>query len=738
MRATVITVSMFAIGLGSLVFSVAPAVAEPLCMGRKPTSTCEIAGKKNVPCIGGPGADHILGSDGPDVIIGGGGDDQISAGAGNDLVCGGPGNDTVRGEQGADSLMGENGNDVLDGGSGTDVVRGGKGSNLCLDGEDSKACQQSDGRAAAEVKAATSAAEEALAEARIAREEAAAAAERAEAAEKAASLRAREAIEKSLSVATQATRKNEAKGGKKRRSKAAAAAAAAAASKAASAAKPKPANETTAKTPAPKPPAQPSEAVRDKSALSTGKEDKIAENEDLPTAPLPPGNLGEADGFELVTPEPDAKGEAAADSPASPAPPGSAEAPTAAAQKPSPPASAGPRVGTVINRDNLYEYEEFVGPGVQWMVNHGVALEVGPYKQVHNPPPFVEATERYAAQVRLSDDATHLTNHVAGLPFPDIDRSDPQVATKLMFNFNSAIARDDLDVRNFECRTGKIGRNGAPVKVERTFVVNHLRRLFFTERTTVAPFPELTPNQDEVRYKEAVYPLLEPFDLKGVGAITYRYLDHLRQDDSWLYLPQQRRTRRLSSSQRSDALFGQDVDQDSFAGYAGNVGWFHWKLLGEKTVLATFHETGIPVDWGEPSGDYIHKGTWEPRDVWVVEGVSKLSDYAYAKRIIYLDKESWRIPYSDLYDRGGELWKVYVNSFKFATHPYPGARYGFDYEIPYEPSISMVDMQAEHATYCALPGKKFRGEQGWYVNLGSKEGTEESFFDLSAIIAGGR
>lgn len=306
-----------------------------------------------------------------------------------------------------------------------------------------------------------------------------------------------------------------------------------------------------------------------------------------------------------------------------------------------------------------------------------------------------------------------------------------------MFNFQAAIARDDLDVRNFECNTGVIGKNGRPVTIERTFLIDHLRRLYFRERTTVPPIPEL-PNRDEVRYKEALYPIIEPFDLKGTGFTFNRYIDADRQDDSWLYLPQLRRTRRLSSSQRSDALFGQDTDQDSFAGYAGNVSWFNWKFLGEKTILGTFHHVEIPVRWSEPSGDYIHNGTWEPRKVWVVEGVSQFAQYAYSKRVIYLDQDSYRIPYSDIYDKGGQLWKVWINSFLYAHEPIPNSAYKWDYEVAFEPSISMIDMQLQHATYCALPSHRFQGEQGWYVNLGEKEGTTENYFDLSAIIAAGR
>jgi hypothetical protein len=253
----------------------------------------------------------------------------------------------------------------------------------------------------------------------------------------------------------------------------------------------------------------------------------------------------------------------------------------------------------------------------------------------------------------------------------------------------------------------------------------------------VDPKPEM-PSRDGARYKEALYPLIEPFDLKGTGFTLSRYADYTRQDDTWLYLPQLRRVRRLSSAQRSDALFGQDTDQDSYAGYAGNPGWFEWNYIGEKTILGSFHSDGIPVKWQEPSGDFMHASAWEPRKVWIVEGKAKFPQYAYSKRVIYLDQDSYRIPYTDIYDQAGELWKVWVNNFMYATHPIKGAKYGFPWEVSYNPSITMVDIQLEHATFCALPSARFPGEQGWYVNLGDKEGTTEAYFDLSAIIAAGR
>lgn len=396
-----------------------------------------------------------------------------------------------------------------------------------------------------------------------------------------------------------------------------------------------------------------------------------------------------------------------------------------------------PAPGTIVTAANLAQYSHLLSPGMQWVVERGGTLPVRAYEAIQDPPPYVDATEKFAGQVTLSQDGTSLINHVAGKPFPKIDPADPWIATKLMYDFASAIAVDDSDTRNFDCDTGQVGAKGNPTRVEKHFLVDHIRRLFFRERLMVDPKPEMA-NRDGARFKEALYPLIEPFDLKGTGFTFTRYKDSTRQDDTWLYLPQLRRVRRLSSAQRSDALFGQDTDSDSFEGYQGNIAWMTWRLVGEQKVLGTMHAEQLPVKWGAGSGDLLHDDVWEPRDVWVIEGASKLPQYAYSKRVIYLDKEVFRVPFTDMYDAGGELWKVWVNNYKFARDPMKGAKYGMPWTFGYRPSISMVDIQLEHGTYCSLPSARFPGEQGWYVNLGDREGTTEEFFDLSAIIAAGR
>src|SRR6185369_9795061 len=179
-----------------------------------------------------------------------------------------------------------------------------------------------------------------------------------------------------------------------------------------------------------------------------------------------------------------------------------------------------PAPGTVIDRSNSEKYKEYFGPAMLWSIDRGVKVNVGPYTKIELPKPVKDATEKYSGQVKLGADKIHVENYVAGLPFPAITEADPDKAVKHMFNYEASIEIDDLDLRNFDCDTGAVGKDGNPVKVERHFLIDHFRRLYFTGRLEVDPKPSMDPNRDAVRYKESLYPLIEPFDLKGTG-FTY-------------------------------------------------------------------------------------------------------------------------------------------------------------------------------------------------------------------------
>jgi hypothetical protein len=401
--------------------------------------------------------------------------------------------------------------------------------------------------------------------------------------------------------------------------------------------------------------------------------------------------------------------------------------------------AAGPAMSDVspgdkITIENADKVKDLVSPGIEWCVKHGLPMSIIESKRLEWPKAYKEATEKYAGQVKLGADGLSIQNYVAGAPFPNIDTKDPQVAIKIMFNYDyNFFVTDDVDLRNFDADTGSIPVNG-PMSVERHFLLDHFRRLFWTGRLYVEPKPE-KPNPNGYRVQQGLYPILEPFDLKGVGALSNRYIDPGKQDDSWLYLPSLRRVRRLSTAQRSDALFGQDTDVDSYGGYAGAIAWMDWKFLGEKEILGIAHAKNYPVKW-DAKVDWAPDEVWEKRKAYVIEGVTKLPQYAFGKRVIYIDKESWGIPYSDMYDRSGELWKVWINDASARKKAFDGA-IEYPDEQAFVPAIIMVDMQLEHATKAALPSHRFPGEQGWYFNQGEKAGITDDWFTVAALVAAG-
>ncbi len=396
-----------------------------------------------------------------------------------------------------------------------------------------------------------------------------------------------------------------------------------------------------------------------------------------------------------------------------------------------------PPPGTVVETANLDRWKDFISPSIQWVVRRGAKLRVVENKPIPMEPFRAEATQRYHAQVRLSDDKTHMLNYVAGVPFPFVQTDDPDAGIKMILNWDNRIVNDDFDIRNWGCQTGSFDATTG-MDIERDYMTGHFRRLYYVSRFHTDPKPTWV-NPEGIRYREMLHPVMEPFDLKGAGFTYNRYQDPRRQDDSWLYFPQTKRVRRLSTAQRSEGVFGQDIDLDSYGGYGGNPSWTDWRLLGTKTIIATMHGEWLPAKWLPPPNDFLHDDGWEPRDVWVLEGRSRLPGYAFGSRVIYVDRESFFIPYTEIFDLKGKLWKGLVSSWTMRDKMRPESQYSVGYERVVLASTELFDMQLGHATRCHFPDESLRGkEDGWYLNLGDREGVTESVFDVASLIGEGR
>lgn len=389
-----------------------------------------------------------------------------------------------------------------------------------------------------------------------------------------------------------------------------------------------------------------------------------------------------------------------------------------------------PAPGEVLGAADFDRYAHLLGPSAQWALLRGARIRVGPTRPIPMEEARAVATQRYHAQVELTPDRKDMRNFVAGIPFPFVTDDDPDAGIKIVLNQQSRLIVDDVDARKMGCHLAGISSNG--LELERTFQVEHWRRLFYLGRLYHQPAP-VWANQEGIRYRELQYPLIEPFDLKGGGWNYIRYMDVGRSDDGWIYYPLTRRVRRISTAQRSQGFFGQDMDLDSATGYAGNPAWMQWRVVGRKTMLASMHSEHFPVKWQAPPADFASDEPWEPRDVYVLEGRSLLKEYAFARRVVYVDKESWLIAYSEIYDNQGKLWKALHQTWGFGAKVRDDAG-GRTFEEFYLPGYAMIDMQIDHITRCELPLSTATGDRGWYYNYGDAEGTTETAFDIVSLV----
>jgi hypothetical protein len=117
-----------------------------------------------------------------------------------------------------------------------------------------------------------------------------------------------------------------------------------------------------------------------------------------------------------------------------------------------------------------------------------------------------------------------------------------------------------------------------------------------------------------------------------------------------------------------------------------------------------------------------------------------LPQYAFSKRVLFIDKETYTVLYSDVYDRAGRLWKVWINDWRAADRAssQPGVTVYPDEQL-FNPAFVMVDLQLSHATRSWTPtANSVTGEEEFFNVGGEKSGLPEADFSMSHLIEAGR
>ncbi len=404
-------------------------------------------------------------------------------------------------------------------------------------------------------------------------------------------------------------------------------------------------------------------------------------------------------------------------------------------------AGAAPKPGDVIAPSNAEQVKALVSPGVFYAVTHGMRMEIVAPERVDWPPPYREATEKYANQVRLTNDHHSMVGYVAGQPFPLIDPNDPYVGNKLVWNnVFRPISSDDYDLRFYDCQSEYV-RTGQEQRMIDDIEIGHYAGYNLIGRTEVDPMP-VDPDfkQTNRMWVFALYPVLAPQEARGTGIIRYRYANPDRGDDAWDWTPGTRRVRRLNEAILSSATGAQSYDPDHYSGFNPKTEQYDYKYLGDRQMLASVHaqhspEMTCPYDGGATACPEA----WEQRHTYIVQAVPRRSGVQAnagaldSMTVIYLDAEVWFEPYVDTYDQKGHLWRTHIYWLAYRDRPVPDARVAvYPFKREFVVGAASIDTQANFSTMCYLPGQHTPERECWYINMGA---IDKDFCTVKSMVA---
>lgn len=368
-------------------------------------------------------------------------------------------------------------------------------------------------------------------------------------------------------------------------------------------------------------------------------------------------------------------------------------------------ATAEIKEGTVLsasNIDALYE-ETFEGHKIkdllteklEWRIReNGMQMPLAHSKKVEMSLKWIERSNANAATAKLNPETRQVEGWQGGMPFPNINETDPKAAEKIIWNWYYGNPRGDvMNVPNLSY-----------VLIDGDSGIERTQNWKFIRYTMKGRMTGEQTEGDGSELSRTLFFATAPRDIKGLGTYTVRHDSDL-VEDVWAYIRAVRRTRRLSGGAWMDPIGGTDQLQDDIEIFNANPSWYSsYKLIAKRHVLVAAH--GVNSAWKVgaatqeeeyPILDLKNAPYWnfnydnyEPREVYVIEAITP-EEHPYSKKIVYVDTQYPRVHLGEAYDKKGEFWKM------FQFHSYPNtAEDGFR-DIRTTAGVT-IDFKRNHAT----------------------------------------
>ena len=365
--------------------------------------------------------------------------------------------------------------------------------------------------------------------------------------------------------------------------------------------------------------------------------------------------------------------------------------------------------GEVLKQADLDKLRPFLPPRYIDEFNFSEAeFRVSPSGNYTPHPDYLAATEQYSGQTKLAGDGA-LEGYVAGQPFSRalITPGDPQAGLKAAWNFNYRWQNYGMHVRRYLGALMAKGGSGSQLsgfppdliqgggKAIRHLVALY-QRVYHNHLSQAGNASHMLPIEGagEFEYKDYVE-FLEPYDVRGQRFLVYRYDDPRKQDDAWGFLPQLRKTRRLSLTERDDHVGGTEMTLDDFTGFSGRVLDHQWKFLGWKPILHVMNSQHPYARFYGPNG-WLPNDRWELRPCAVLEQ-TPIVDRTYGSKIYFWDAQTYETAMVLIFDKQGKLWKI-IDMLHGWSEDSSQPDVDRGQRLPRNIGFTIIDFQKEQAT----------------------------------------
>jgi len=307
----------------------------------------------------------------------------------------------------------------------------------------------------------------------------------------------------------------------------------------------------------------------------------------------------------------------------------------------------------VITAANVDQYRANLTPGQVAMLQKYPDYKMPVYptrRTAAYTQEIYDDTRQHALTANLTADGNGVEGRGVGSPFP------------IPKNGLEAIWNHTLRFRGYSMERETVQ---VPVQANGSFVETRLiDRWAFPEGFANGRDPEKDDNIS-IYFLQI---LKSPPRLTGNVLLVHETLNQVKQPrKAWRYNAGQRRVRRAPQVAYDAPGSGVDGQRtiDNYDMFNGAPGRYDWKLVGKQELYIPYnayrlHSPELSYDEIHAQGHLNQDLTrYELHRVWVVEATLKEgARHIYAKRVFYIDEDTWQASVIDHYDARGDLWRV--------------------------------------------------------------------------------